>query len=65
MMPIILKYFLVAFLVVNAIFWGLFPHHIHCMLVASFGLKKCPGHWIHITLGFVFFALAVLVAQRT
>jgi hypothetical protein len=53
----------VALLVMNALFWGLFPHSAHCGLVGWLGVAKCPSHWIHISMGVVFFLCAVLVAQ--
>lgn len=59
----ILKMLLVLFLTINAVFWGLFPHHTHCHVATTFGLQKCPSHWIHITMGLIFFVCAILTAQ--
>lgn len=58
-----LKLLVVVFLSINALFWGLFPHHVHCRFAASLGVTKCPSHWIHITMGVGCFLVAVLVAQ--
>ena len=55
---------LVLFLIVNALFWGLFPHSIHCRLASYIGVQDCPSHWVHIGLGVVCFLAAVVVAQR-
>jgi len=57
-----LKNIIVAFLAVNAVFWGLFDHKTHCA-VASIVTKTCLPHTIHITLGLVCFAAAVLIAH--
>jgi hypothetical protein len=59
----ILRLLAVAFLALNALFWGLFPHSSHCALAKSFGVVKCPPHALHITMGVVAFALAVVTAQ--
>ena len=60
---------LLAFLLTNAIFWGLFSHSSHCELVNSFNKLlgsslKCPSHTIHLVMGIVFFVLAVYIAQK-
>ena len=58
------KQFLVALLLLNAIFWGLFPHSVHCKVAASFGVKQCPAHWIHVyVMGLLSFVLALYVQQ--
>jgi hypothetical protein len=54
---------LVAFLATNAVFWSLFPHSIHCKVAAAYGIKDCPPHWIHLSIGIVSFLLAILTAQ--
>lgn len=59
----ILRSIVTLFLAVNALFWGLFPHRTHCRLVAWMGVAKCPSHWLHISMGVIFFLLAVTVAQ--
>ena len=60
---------LLAFLLTNAIFWGLFPHSSHCEVLNSFNKLlsmniKCPSHTIHLLMGLVFFVLAVYIAQK-
>ena len=57
-----LKNIIVAFLAINAVFWGLFPHSAHCA-VASLVTKSCLPHSVHVTIGLVCFAIAVLVAH--
>ena len=57
------KQLLVGFLVINALFWGLFGHHTHCEVAALAGIKTCPPHWMHIGVGVVSFLGAVVVAQ--
>jgi len=60
---------LLAFLVTNALFWGLFPHSAHCQVVSEInkliGTKvKCPEHIVHLMMGLVFYLLSVFVAQK-
>ena len=60
---------LLAFLITNALFWGLFPHSAHCRVLSDFnkmlGMSiKCPSHTVHLVMGLVFFALSVYVAQK-
>lgn len=57
-----LKNIIVAFLAVNALFWGLFPHSTHCA-VASLVTNSCLPHSVHVTIGLVCFAAAVMIAQ--
>jgi hypothetical protein len=61
-MNVLLQNLLVAFLAVNALFWGLMPHKVHCELVALFS-NSCPSHTVHLVMGFIAFVLAVVVAQ--
>jgi hypothetical protein len=60
---------LLSFLLINALFWGLFPHSAHCQVVKQFnkllGLSiQCPSHKIHLALGVLFFISAVYVSQK-
>ena len=60
---------LLAFLITNALFWGLFPHSAHCRVLSDFnkmlGMSiKCPSHVVHLMMGVVFFALSVYIAQK-
>lgn len=58
------KQLLVALLLINAIFWGLFPHSSHCKVAAIFGIKQCPPHWIHVyVMGLLSFVMALYVQQ--
>jgi len=51
------------FLLVNAIFWGLFPHSQHCAFVTKLGAPSCPSHTIHILMGIGSFLAAVVNQQ--
>ena len=57
-----LKQIIVAFLAINAIFWGLFPHSDHCA-VASVFTNSCLPHSVHVSIGVICFMLAVMIAQ--
>jgi len=57
-----LKNILLIFLIVNALFWGLFDHSMHCQLVSYF-TDNCPPHYIHLIIGVVCFMLAVYLKQ--
>lgn len=57
------KNILVAFLAINAIFWGLFPHSDHCA-VASLITNSCLPHSVHVSIGVICFMLAVMIAQQ-
>ena len=57
-----LKNILFAFLLINALFWGLFEHSIHCKF-ASYFTNNCPPHYIHLIIGIVCFTLAVYIKQ--
>jgi hypothetical protein len=57
--------FLLVFLALNALFWGLFPHAYHCALVTTLAPGiTCPAHWIHLTMGLVSYLAAIYVSQR-
>ena len=58
-----LKQIIVAFLAINAIFWGLFPHSDHCA-VASVFTNSCLPHSVHVSIGVICFVIAVVVAQQ-
>ena len=60
---------LLAFLITNALFWGLFPHSAHCKVLNDLSKMvnmtiKCPSHLVHLVSGVVFFLAAVYVAQK-
>lgn len=58
-----LRAILAAFLALNAIFWGLFPHRVHCAFVKRLGVSACPSHVVHLALGAVSYLAAMAVAQ--
>ena len=59
-----IKLFSLSFFVINAIFWGLFPHKQHCALAMATGtMSVCPPHYIHIIIGIVSFLISVCIAQ--
>ena len=57
-----LKTILVVFFAINAVFWSLFPHNIHCDL-ATMVVDTCPAHSLHLTIGIVSFIIAFVIAQ--
>ena len=58
-----LKQIIVAFLAINAIFWGLFPHSDHCA-VASVFTNSCLPHSVHVSIGVICFVIAVVAQQN-
>ena len=60
-----MKMLLIAFLLVNALFWGLGAHTQHCALVNALGMGvNCPPHYVHLMMGLAFFAATVYVQQK-
>lgn len=59
----LLKSALLTILLLNAIFWSIFPHASHCDLVNYFGIARCAPHWVHVLFGIACFAVAILFAQ--
>ena len=59
----IAKIVLALFFLVNALFWGLWPHSTHCAVAAALGMTKCVPHLVHVVLGIAFFVVAVLIVQ--
>ncbi len=57
-----LKTIIIIFFVINAIFWSLFPHNIHCNVIKMF-INSCPSHSVHLTIGVVSFNIALVLAQ--
>ena len=54
-----------AFLLANAVFWGLACHKTHCALVAAISPSiPCPSHWVHLAMGVGFYVASVVLAQR-
>ena len=57
-----LKTILIIFFAINAVFWSLFPHNIHCD-VATMIMSTCPSHNVHLTIGLISFIVAFVIAQ--
>jgi hypothetical protein len=57
----IIKSLIVAFLLVNALFWGLATHGAHCRLGSSLGIRYCVQHKYHMVFGILAFVAAVFV----
>lgn len=58
------KQFLVAFFLINAVFWGLFPHSDHCNLASKLGRKTCAPHWVHVyVFGVLSFIISLYIKQ--
>jgi hypothetical protein len=60
---------LLTFLILNALFWGLFNHEVHCQVVDEVSkvvnLKiECPEHKIHLLIGLISYVAAIYVAQK-
>ncbi len=60
---------LLTFLIVNALFWGLFPHETHCQVVGEITKLlnvnvECPEHKVHLLMGLISFVAAIYVAQK-
>lgn len=59
------KSIFVVFLLLNALFWGLFKHVTHCKFASYFGINNCPEHWIHVfVMGLGSFILALLIQHH-
>lgn len=58
-----LKNIVILFFAINAIFWSLFPHHVHCQLVNKFTTTACPPHKVHLLMGIISFIIALVIAQ--
>lgn len=63
-MKLNLRNLLLVVFAVNALFWGLLPHSIHCKALAMVSSMKCPPHSVHLVMGVVFYFAALFVAQR-
>ena len=57
-----LKEILIIFFAINAIFWSLFPHSIHCKII-NVVVDVCPPHNVHLIIGLVSFLIAFFIAQ--
>jgi hypothetical protein len=59
---------ILSLLIINVLFWSFFPHSAHCYFLNginnTFGTTmKCPEHWIHISIGIIFYYIAVYYSQ--
>tara|TARA_Y100000992_G_scaffold288680_1_gene242541 strand:- start:357 stop:575 length:219 start_codon:yes stop_codon:yes gene_type:complete len=55
--------FIVVFLL-NALFWGLASHKLHCKFAKMCGFTYCPPHWVHVyVMGLGSFIIALYLAQ--
>ena len=60
---------ILTFLIANALFWGLFPHNAHCLLVDNINKFfkvniNCPTHKIHLFTGVLFYLASVYYSQK-
>jgi len=58
-----MKEIIILLLLVNGIFWGLFPHSFHCQVLSKFTNVACPPHIIHMIIGIISFVAAVILSQ--
>ena len=54
-----------SLLIVNSLFWGLYPHQDNCNMGSFVGIHKCPSKYLHLGIGVIFYICAILVAQQT
>lgn len=64
-----MKTLILTLLIANALFWGLFPHNAHCLLISNVNKIlnmniKCPEHKIHLFIGILFYIASVYYAQK-
>jgi len=59
----VLKKLIISLFAINAVFWGLFPHTIHCGLIEKLDMP-CVSHNIHLVFGIVCYLVAFIVAQK-
>ena len=57
------KIILASFLIVNSLFWGLYPHTEKCEIAYLIGLKKCPSFLVHMIIGIIFYITAILITH--
>lgn len=57
------KIILSSFLIVNALFWGLYPHTDKCEMAYFLGIEKCPSFLIHALIGSLFYISAILIVH--
>ena len=57
------KIILSSFLIVNSLFWGLFPHSEECEMAYFLGIQKCPSFLVHLSIGLLFYISAILIVH--
>ena len=49
-----LRVIISSLLIVNSLFWGLYPHCDDCKIAVLAGVKKCPSKYLHLSIGLLF-----------
>jgi len=57
------KIILSSFLIVNSLFWGLYPHTEKCAMGSFLGIERCPSFLAHLTIGVIFYIIAILIVH--
>ena len=61
------KFLVIAILLINSIFWGIYPpadDSPHSLIINYLGLNYKPGKFTHLLIGTSFYVVAVLIAQQ-
>ena len=59
-----IRIIIISLLIVNALFWGLYPHNPEsCTFIKIIGIDQCPNKIVHLLMGTFFYILAIMVAQ--
>jgi len=59
-----IRIIIISLLIVNALFWGLYPHDSEsCTFIKMIGVNECPNKIVHLLMGVTFYILAIIVAQ--
>jgi hypothetical protein len=59
-----MKEFLIGFLIINSIFWGVFSHDTHSKFCTNFFNRECPDHMTLICIALLCFMTAIFISQR-
>ena len=62
-----LRIIITSLLMVNAIFWGIYPpsdSSPHSHISQLIGLGTITNRWVHLFIGVLFYILAVIVSQQ-
>ena len=57
------KIILSSFLIVNSLFWGLYPHTEKCAMGSFLGIERCPSFLVHLIIGIIFYIIAILIVH--